>query len=232
MSVGPCASEVIRMVKEYTGLVLSGRIQCPFETCPKCTLQPTQFKQHDTRYRYFFVIEGAVVKRMTSMITRWKCPLCAQTFTLYPDFALPYKRYLLLDIIRLATRYLVEDRLAYRRVVLWNNIQIIHEIPRDGEVPGLAHTTLYRWITGLGKMYRTTAKALDCIKQKMPESNIFREVGALSVHPKKYRSQQRRELLVRCRTLLRVQDEFVRVFSSALRKISIFPKLATSCAWS
>ncbi len=167
------------------------------------------------------------------MISRWKCTLCKRTFTAYPEFALPYKRYLLPDIFELAAKYLEDDRQTYRLTVLRNNIGIYHKDSEAGERESqLAHTTLHRWIGTLGKMRQTVAKALDYIKQKCPQSNIFREVATLVVHPRKYRSLERKDLLVRCRTLLRVQEEFVRIFSDRLRRVSIFPKLATRCSWS
>ena len=45
---------------------------------------------------------------------RWKCTLCKRTFIVYPKFGLPYKRYLLPDIIELTDKYLEEDRQTYR----------------------------------------------------------------------------------------------------------------------
>jgi transposase-like protein len=228
-----CESTLLQVVQEYTRLVIEEAIDCPFTTCPACSRQPTVFKRHDTRYRIFYVITNDGILRTISMVTRWKCTLCKRTFTGYPEFALPYKRYLLPDMVNLAANYLEDDRQTYRRTVLRNNAEIYHKCS-DGRECGspLAHTTLHRWIGTLGKMLQTVAKALDYIKQKLPQSNIFREVSILVVHPRKYRSLKRKDLLLRCRTLLRVQEEFVRIFSNRLRQASIFPKLAAKCSWS
>ena len=232
MTTETCESTLLQLVQEYTGLVIEGSIGCPFTVCIACWREPVVFKRHDTRYRIFYVITNNGILRAISMVTRWKCTLCKRTFTGYPEFALPYKRYLLPDMVDLAANYLEDDRQTYRRAVLRNNAEIYHKCS-DGRECGspLAHTTLHRWIGTLGKMRQTVAKALDYIKQKCPQSNIFREVATLVVHPRKYRSLKRKDLLVRCRTLLRVQDEFVRVFSDRLRRASIFPKLATQCSW-
>lgn len=232
MTTETCESTLLQVVREYTGLVIEGAIECPFTTCPACSREPVVFKRHDTRYRIFYVITNNDILRAISMVIRWKCTLCKRTFTAYPEFALPYKRYLLPDIIDLAATYLEDDRQAYRRAVLRNNAEIYHK-SSDGRASesSLAHSTLHRWIGTLGKMRQTVATALDYIKQKCPQSNIFREVATLAVHRRKYRSLERKALLVRCRTLLRVQEEFVRVFSDRLRRASIFPKLATQCSW-
>ena len=232
MTTETCESTLLQVVREYTGLVIEGTIDCPFTVCLACMREPVVFKRHDTRYRIFYVITNNDILRAISMVIRWKCTLCKRTSTAYPEFALPYKRYLLPDIFELATKYLGDDRQTYRRAVLRNNAEIYHKCS-DGRECGspLAHSTLHRWISTLGKMRQTVAQALDYIKQKCPQSNIFREVATLVVHRRKYRSLERKALLVRCRTLLRVQEEFVRIFSDRLRRASIFPKLATQCSW-
>jgi hypothetical protein len=233
MTTDTCEPSLLWMVQEYTRLVIDGAIGCPFTVCLACSREPVVFKRHDTRYRIFYVITNDGILRVISMVTRWKCTLCKRTFTAYPEFALPYKRYLLPDMVDLAANYLEDDLQTYRRAVLRNNAEIYHKCS-DGRESGspLAHTTLHRWIGTLGKMRQTVAKALDYIKQKCPQSNIFREVATLVVHLRKYRSLERKDLLVRCRTLLRVQEEFVRVFSDRLRRASIFPKLAAKYSWS
>ncbi len=78
------------------------------------------------------------------MVSRWKCQLYKRTFTVYPEFALPYKRYLLPDIIELAAKYLEDDRQTYHRNVLRNNVEIYHKASEGSESESqLAHTTLH-----------------------------------------------------------------------------------------
>jgi len=65
--------------------------------------------KHGVRSRLFLVLVEAVILRVWSHLTRWKCPLCRRSFTLYPDFALPFKRHVLTFILERCAAY-VEDR--------------------------------------------------------------------------------------------------------------------------
>jgi hypothetical protein len=162
------------------------------------------------------------------LITRWKCPFCGKTFTLYPEFALPYKRYVLPSIMDRCSEYLEDDSQTYRRAVTSNNAEFYHqESSEDGSWPVLAHSTLHRWITSLSGLLQTMRSALEQIKQKAPHTGIFRKLAALRIPGQKIRSSHREKQLLRCCWLLWVQDEFIRIFST-----SIFPKFATMNNWS
>jgi len=69
------------------------KIPFDLKTCPICKEAPDYFKPHDCRKRVFLVIVEWVVQKIESVLGRWKCPLCNHTFTYYPNFAIPYKRY-------------------------------------------------------------------------------------------------------------------------------------------
>ncbi|MDP7638362.1 MAG: hypothetical protein QGG73_01395, partial [Candidatus Hydrogenedentes bacterium] len=86
-----------------------GGIACDLDRCPHCRGHPGRFMKHGVRSRLFLVLVEAVILRVWSHLTRWKCPLCRRSFTLYPDFALPFKRHVLTFILERCAAY-VEDR--------------------------------------------------------------------------------------------------------------------------
>lgn len=225
--------ELLQQVKSYEQQVLRNPIQCPFAICPRCHEHVTTFKLHEVRSRIYQVIVENDVHKINSVIIRMKCPICCLTFPLYPDFAFPYKRYVLPTIMGLSDRYLEDDGQSYRKAVTENNAEFYYQqVPDEQEISVLAHSTLYRWITSLTGLMQTLACALDIIKQKDPATSIFRVLAALTIPRKKYRSEARKTKLLRCRTLLRVEKEFVRIFSMGVKKISIFPDFATALNWS
>lgn len=220
--------DLVQMVKDNTQNILHGHVVCDYTFCPKCHQEVDSFKLHEKRTRIFLVLVENIVNRVLSLITRWKCPSCGKTFTLYPEFALPYKRYVLPSIMDRCWVYLEDDSQAYRRAVTSDNAEFYHqESSEDGSCPVLAHSTLHRWITSLSGLLETMRCALEHIKQKAPHTGIFRKMAALRIPGKKFRSQHREKQLLRCLRLLLVHDKFIQIFST-----SIFPKFATMNNWS
>jgi hypothetical protein len=83
--------------------------------------------------------------------------LCRRTFTEYPPFALPFKRYAVSQIAPRALAYVEDDGISYRKAVLETYLPIFHWFDpatdpnaREGGEPVLAHTTLYHWVSALG----------------------------------------------------------------------------------
>ena len=225
--------DLLQQVKSYEQQVLRNPIQCPFAICPRCHEHAPKFKLHEVIPRIYQVIAENEVHKIDSVIIRMKCLICLLTFRIYPDFAVPYKRYVLPNIMDLSSRYLEDDGQTYRQSVTEDNAEFYHQqVPEGQEIPVLAHSTLYRWITSLAGLVQTMACALDIIKQKDPATSIFRVLAALTIPRKKYRSEARKTKLLRCRTLLRVEKEFVRIFSMGAKKISMFPDFATALNWS
>jgi len=220
--------DLVQMVKDNTQNILHGHVVCVYTNCPKCHQEVDSFKLHEARTRIFLVLAENIVNRVLSLITRWKCPFCGKTFILYPEFALPYKRYVLPNIMDRCREYLEDDSQTYRRAVTSDNAEFYHqESSEDGSCPVLAHSTLHRWMTSLSGLLQTMRSALEHIKQKAPHTGIFRKMAALRIPGKKFRSSHREKQLLRCLRLLWVQDEFTRIFST-----SIFPKFATMNNWS
>lgn len=167
-----------------------------------------------------------------SLITRWKCPLCGHKFTVYPEFALPYKRYLRDTILEKSTKYVEgdlpeeKDQISYRSLTKENKMAIAYDVTEDGHIDDrqLSHTTIHRWLSTLSCLPNTLKRAKQLIKQKSSTSTIFRKI--LPVSPNKYRSDDRKKVLQNCRILLQVDQEYRKIFGP-----SVFPHLGTVCMW-
>lgn len=74
-------------------------------SCPHCQ-NTAGFRLHDYRPRHLYLDPGT---RITITITRLKCS-CQKTFTLMPDWLIPFKRYVMafvLEAIRMTARHRV-----------------------------------------------------------------------------------------------------------------------------
>lgn len=211
-------------IQRHTASVKSCMIDPPKGCCPRCSEQPTTFKRHDCRVRFFRFIVESFVHVVESLLIRWKCGICGRTFTDYPSFAFPHKRYVLMDIERFSRDYVEHEQQTYRQTASHNDMPIGYE-ERDGIIDEcwFSHTTPWRWIGRLGAMKNTAAEARHLIRQKDSNSSIFREVFPVS--PRKYQSLERKLLLQGARALLRAQEEFCRLFGH-----KIFPYFATICS--
>lgn len=218
-------SPMEKMIEEHTASVRACIIAPPQGCCPRCSEQVATFKRHDSRERFFRFIVEYYVHIIKSLLVRWKCPICGKTFTDYPSFALPHKRYILMDTERFSGDYVEDEEQTYRKVVYPQDTEISYKEPDDkGVVRSLVPSTLWRWISSLGSMKETLGQALHLIRQKDPTSSIFREIFPVSPH--KYQSSQRKMILENARRLLRTGLEFHRLFGH-----KIFPHLGTVCSW-
>jgi hypothetical protein len=229
-------------IQRYTQSVENGTFACRLDACPCCEGHPEGFTRHDRRRRIFLVILERIIKKIFSFLTRWKCPLCGHTFTVYPPFALRHKRYVRQTVLELGARYVIEDggtrpqsgarrtpeRMTYRKAVTEDRMPIFHETTGEGadedRVPVLNHSTLHRWLTSLSKLARTLSAALRLIREKDSTSDVFRRL--FPIHPLKFRSEARRKELQICQRLFEAAEEYERLFVA-----SLFPHLATACGW-
>ena len=190
--------------------------------CPRCFVNSTFFKEHAYRDRKFLVIVDMMVKTVLSALLRFKCPGCGKTFTYYPDFALPYKRYTRQTVTHFSRSYVQNSNATYQKAAMV-----------DGSVPGypdgeqtMAPSTIHRFITSLSRFITSTQKALDLILQQNPASAICRDMAQLTVPPEKYRSTARKGILLQCLKFLTIESFFHHTF-----RTSIFTKLAMRCAF-
>jgi len=218
-------SPIEKIIEEHTASVRACMNAPAERCCPRCSEEVVTFNRHDSRTRSFRFIVEYDVHIIKSLLVRWKCPLCGKTFTDYPFFAVPHKRYVLMDIERFSGDYLEDEQQTYRKAVCPQGIPIGYQEPDGRPVERfLAHSTSWRWIRALGSMKGTLSEALHLIRQKDSTSTIFREV--FPVAPRKYQSSQRKLILENARRLLRAGLEFHRLFGH-----KIFPHLGTVCSW-
>jgi hypothetical protein len=94
----------------------------------------------------------------------------------------------------------------------------------EDRVPGLAASTLWRWISWLGSLENMVREAGKLIRQKAPGSVLHREAWPLS--PRKHRSEVRRQVLERAAQCLVTESLFRELFGQ-----EIFPNFATAHGW-
>jgi len=210
----------IDQINEYTQKVRAGQVRCHLPPCPHCEVTSDFFKRHEARQRYFYAIVEQMVRKILGLLIRWKCPDCGKTFTDYPDFALPFKRYILSAVMEYSSQYTENDQTTYRKVIQSNSAGY----PKSETQ--LDHSTIHRWISTLGSLIHIIGKAQDFILQARPDLSICRNLAALSIHSKKYRKKERAGVLLRCRQLFSLEGLYRLIF-----KVSIFPNLATSCSF-
>jgi hypothetical protein len=122
--------ELIAVIQSHAGSVERKEGQ-PQGNCPHCQERPDRFRLHDRRGRTFLVVVERVVQRVRSFLARWKCSLCRRTFTMYPPFALPWKRYVREFLFDCVGKYLERDELSYRRAVEVGGMAVFYGGWRD-----------------------------------------------------------------------------------------------------
>jgi hypothetical protein len=218
--------DLIEVITNY-GVAASGKkgIECAVAACPRCQDRPGKFWRHGARLRLFLVF-AVVVLEVKSYLPRWKCPSCRRTFTQYPPFALPFKRYPLPFIRERVSAYVTDEGCTYESGVSDGPgiIPVFHKDPKKART--LRRSTLWRWVSTLGGFPEMVRRALDLIKQKDPSSVLFRALGEHQFRGEKFRSQARKGVLQRCRELLLVEPVYAELFD-----VKIFPDLATGVGW-
>jgi len=222
-----------QQIKNYTQKVIQGQVRCSVKICPRCEQQPDFFKRHDVRQRQFLVIVERLVVKAVSFLVRMKCTLCGKTFTEYPSFAFPYKRYVSQEIMERTLRYLQDDTMTYERATLAQNtvatrgrsppgqpLPIFH--PDPVKAPRLATSTIHRWVTTLGGLTQTLRAATNLLLEK--DTDIHRL--CFDVPARKYRSPQRRCLLQDGLRLFHAEAQCRVLFNR-----SIFPELGIRHGW-
>jgi hypothetical protein len=230
-------SPVVQAIRRYEEDVRHHRVRPQLSQCPRCGWRadgPALFRCHERRARTFLVVVADLVYRVLCVITRWRCGHCKGTFTWYPPFAVPHKRYVLAELLGRCRAYVEQDEQSYRKGVQEGGRPVFHEQPRAEQITAesteeekaservavLAPTTLYRWVSALGAGGRLGRRALDLIRQKDPQTGVFRELGGLRIAAKKSRDGARRGVLRRCWRLCVAEAAFVATFG-----VSIFHRV-------
>jgi len=185
--------------------------------CPGCQQEEPGYRLHDRRRRQFFVIAGNWVHCFFTTLRRWKCRLCGTTFTFYPSFCVPYKRFVLAAITGLSGRYVDSDEASYRAVVRRQGMALGY-VEDPSQSKQLSPSTVWRWLGDLGVGTKRLQAGLRLIQDKDPRLMLHRQIRPVAV--RKYRTEHRRELLQTGRLLLVVAAVFHRLFDQV-----IFPRL-------
>lgn len=214
---------MLEQIEAYNQKVRRNLIPCILPPCPRCSVDADQFKRHELRKRQFNVVVEQVIHTVKGLLIRWICPGCQKTFSQYPDFAIPYKRYVLPNILEYAERYIESEKMSYAKVLAkWAaGYQRF-----DGDETQLFPSTIHRWLTTLGGLSQMLAKAQQLIRQKDPSAAVTRHLSQLIVSGKKFTTDTRRRILVRCRQILFVERRFRDILH-----VSIFPKVAADCRY-
>ena len=216
-------SVTIQQIEAHNQAVRDNKVACTLPPCDGCRVFPDQFTRHELRPRKFYVIIDEVVHIVNALLIRWKCPGCNKTFTQYADFALPYKRYSLPDMMQYARRYLENVKMTYAQLIrIWFAGYQESELDERQLWP----STIHRWLTTLGGFIRLIGKAQSFVHQKDPRIGVTRLLAGLKVSVTKFKTPARAQTLIRCLQLLHLEPIFRRIFD-----VSIFPKLASACAF-
>jgi hypothetical protein len=178
--------------------------QPPCGACPRCGASGVRFARNGTRDRVYRRLEAGVVVATPGRVARWKCPACRHSFTVYPAHALPFTRFTRDTVHRMCARYLGDPCATYRSAVRDGGVPIAYPEPAevasghddcDAETPVLSHTTLYRWLTALGR-----GPAQECHPSETTTHGS--PAGAVPAAGK-CRSDARRAVLAHCLAVLR-----------------------------
>ena len=139
---------------------------------------------------------------------------------------MPHKRYVLQTIDRKCGVFLGNQGTYRQSVEEQGRPTVYDEAPRGGDSSAaLAPSTLWRWLSWMGGLEKTTRKAFRVIREANASVALHRQGWAVS--PKKYRSESRGQVLEKALDLLVTDKIFQRQFNR-----SLFPHFATACGWS
>lgn len=177
-----------------------------------------RYRLKDIRGHFWNVSEGNTVHHVLGAISRWCCPLCGETFTYWPEFAIPYKRYTRQEIEERVRRYVEDEARTYEEAASENGRPIIHEVGpggppvrmappvrgmKDEPLPSsLARSTVWRWVGILGKQEAELREAMAIVSRMDPNVELHRVV--LVIRPAKFRLPEREGMIKTAAWFLRV----------------------------
>ena len=163
--------------------------------CPDCHSGSQTFKLHAYRKRRFLIIVRLIVEAVFCVLVRFRCSKCGKTFTSYPDFAMPYKHYTRQTIESFSNSYVEDDQKTYESAVTIDNGTPEHQDTGQG----LAPSTIHRWITTLANIIMAYQEASTTSLQKQSFPHLFENVTQTPIPKNKYKTDLRKECLLRCR---------------------------------
>jgi hypothetical protein len=202
---------LILLIDSHSESVKRRTVVCAATACCHCGADlsgsPRGVVFHGTRNRRFLVIVGDYVHRVAALLARWQCSHCRRTFTDYPSFACPYKAYTLPQMAARAARYITDVMISYRTAVRSARLPICYQQSPPGRrahccgdlavsLTAVAHTSLFRWVTSLANKTLPRPSALSAL---------------LAPAARKYKSGDRRSILVACRDACANQQSTLRL---------------------
>lgn len=176
------------------------------------------FTKHDCARRKFRVrvydptLDEMVVEIIESWRVRFRCGNCLKTFTEYPPFALPHKRFVKQDVLAKVEKYLSAEqprcRATYRETVWEGTVPVSYA--KDQEGHQLSHVSVWRWLSWLGSLEDLLQRATRLIFQKDPQADLHWKPHPIADH--KVRSEARRQTLQRAAMMLDVVGKFYLLF--------------------
>lgn len=215
--------QYLAQIKANEQEILKNNPPKELKRCPKCKRNHEKFRLHALRERIFLLIVGSLVQEVRSFLGRFMCGLCQGSFTCYPAYALPYKRYLRPQIQEKSQEYVQESAKTYEEVASYEKGPIFHEKSAKSSEQEMAKpqspakqekefakSSVWRWLSFFGKQQENLTRALDLIRQKNPQTKLLRHVYGIA--PRKYKSQSRKGLLQTAAWFLDAMKELSGVF--------------------
>jgi hypothetical protein len=221
--------EIPLVVKQYNQAVENNTWTCSREVCPRCFFS-ARFAKHDCARRKFRVrlydptLDDIVIAVFDSWRVRFCCSHCGKTFTEYPSFAVPHKRFVQQDVLAKALPYLQDEQSeqapqnqqapprTYRAAVRERRLPASYIQDTHGRQ--LSHTTVWRWLSWLGSLRKLVQRATGMILEKNASADVHRQTFPIACH--KYRSDSRRQTLQEAARLFHVVDIFSLTFGRSL----------------
>jgi hypothetical protein len=169
------------------------------------------FQKHGKVPRPFRTIIQNLVHILATFLMRWKCVECGTTFRHFPPGVAPPKRYLPDALLPKAKAYIEEPLATYRQVVKAGGVPLRYvgvaaqrhwseAQKRREETRALAHATIWRWITTLAKKRGLFQKRIERMQSAAGQADL----SPWLIQPQKYRSEERRQILVHAAQVLEV----------------------------
>ncbi len=198
-------------IKAYQEKVEKDKITSEgLDPCPRCNLEPEQFKIHAFRERRFLIIIEMLVRAVYCTLVRFKCTRCGKTFAFYPDFAVPHKHYTRQTVEKFSSAYIQDEQKTYKDAVM--TIDGVPECSEKGQP--LAPSTIHRWISTLAVIFTAFQQAKEKPLQKKASLRLWKT----QIPKKKYRTLTRKEALLKCREFLVLSPfERINMFSPSLQ---------------
>jgi hypothetical protein len=209
------------LIEKITKYNKKANLPPKLDKCHYCHVENTLFKQHDSRERKVrILLENLSIQMIIITLFRWKCIYCNRTFTFYPCFLMPYKRFATDSIMKLNENYIHIGETSYRKIVRPNGSHYAYD--DNNKFCELSHSTVWNWVQTLANSSSIAKKAINLLVKKNNLCEIHRK--SVPINPRKYQSKQRKELLIKAEEVLRTY----RFLILDKIEINLFPKILIS----